>query len=342
MPPRAGFYKANSIIYFKGDPSDKVFILNSGKVSLNYEDVETGQEIHDLVKVGEFFGVKSALGRYGREETALVLTDCQVVAFSGDEFEQLVVKNIPLVLKMLKVFSNQLRRIQKQVQTLLGAEEHVNNEKGLFSIGEYYLKNKAYSQATYAFKRYLVYFPSGAMANQALKNIEVAEAYLSRYGQGRGPDATAPAKAAGAPARTAAPLKPAASTGASDAEQRYYRAVSLISQEKYEDALKEFKKLVSEISDEEYLSKSQYEMGRCLFYLKQYDKAIGLFTQWVSKYPKHPDLKDALYFVGTSYYNMSDKVKAAAIFKKVLTMTPESDQVYQKTRKLLKQIEGAK
>ncbi len=342
MPPKAGFYKANSIIYFKGDPGDKVFILNSGKISLNYEDIETGQEIHDLVKVGEFFGVKSALGRYGREETALVLADCQVVAFSGDEFELLVIKNIPLILKMLKVFSNQLRRIQKQVQTLLGAEEHVNNEKGLFSIGDYYLRNKAYSQATYAFKRYLVYFPSGSMANQALKNIEVSEAYLSRYGQGKGPDAGAAAAPAKTEARPSeAPLKPVAATGASDAEQRYYRAVSLISQEKYEDALKEFKNLVSEISDEEYLSKSQYEMGRCLFYLKQYDKAIGLFTQWVQKYPKHPDLKDALYFVGTSYYNMSDKVKAGAIFKKVLSMTPESDQIYQKTRKLLKQIEGA-
>jgi TolA-binding protein len=335
VPPKAAFYKANSIIYFKGDEGDKVFILNSGKVSLTYDDIETGQEVRDLVKVGEFFGVKSALGRFRREETALVLADCQVVAFSADEFEQLVIKNIPLILKMLKVFSNQLRRIQSQVQTLLGAEEHINAEKGLFSIGEYYLRNKAYSQATYAFKRYLVYYPSGALANQALKNIEVAEAYLSRYGAGKGPDA-------GAAKPDARPEpQPAVRAQASDAEQRYYRAVSLISQEKYEDALKEFKALIAEGPDEEYLSKSQYESGRCLFYLKQYDKAINLFTQWVQRYPKHPDLKDALYFVGTSYYNLNDKTKAAGIFKKLLTMTPESESIYQKTRKLLKQIEGA-
>ena len=55
---------------------------------------------------------------------------------------------------------------------------------------------------------------------------------------------------------------------------------------------------------------------------------------------KLPDLRDALYFVGTSYYNMNDKTKAAGIFKKILTMTPESESIYQKTRKLLKQIEG--
>jgi CRP-like cAMP-binding protein len=342
VSPKAAFYKANSVIYFKGDESDKVFILNSGRVSLNYEDIETGQEIRDLVKVGEFFGVKSAFGRYGREETAIVLADCQVVAFSSDEFEGLVVKNIPLVLKMLKVFSNQLRRIQKQVQILLGAEEHVNAERGFFSIGDYYLKNKVYSQAMYAFKRYLVYHPSGAMANQALKNIEIAETYLQKYGQGKGPDTVETKPSANQEKVEQEAVKPVATAASSDSEQRYYKAVSFISQEKYEEALKVLKELVSQTADGEYLAKSQYEMGRCLFFLKQFDKAITLFTGWISKYPKHPDLKDALYFVGTSYFNINDKPKAGAILKKILTMAPESEAVYQKAKKLLKQIEGTK
>ncbi|HEQ72165.1 MAG TPA: cyclic nucleotide-binding domain-containing protein [Spirochaetia bacterium] len=338
MSPKAVFYKANSVIYFKGDESDKVFILNSGRLSLNYEDIETGQEIHDLVKVGEFFGVKSALGRYRREETAIVLTDCQVVAFSAEEFEQLVLKNIPLIVKMLKVFSNQLRRIQKQVQTLLGAEEHANEEKGLFSIGEYYLRHNTYSQAIYAFKRYLVYYPSGPNAKEALKNIEVAEAALQKYGPGKGPTAPPPGPAAGAGQPVS---KPQAAQAVSGSEQRYYRAVSLISQEKYEEALKVLTSIANETADEEYRSKAQYESGRCLFYLKQYDKAINLFTGWIQKYPKHPDMRDALYFVGTAYYNMKDRTKAAAILKKILSMTPESETLYQKARKLLKQIEGA-
>ena len=341
MSPKTAFYKANSIIYFKGDESDKVFILNSGRVSLNYEDIETGKEIHDLVKVGEFFGVKSALGRYRREETALVLTDCQVVTFTVDEFEQLVVKNIPLILKMLKVFSNQLRRIQKQVQNLLGAEEHTDAEKGLFSIGEYYLKNNVYSQAIYAFKRYLVYYPSGALANEALKKIELAESYLQKYGQGKGPGPGEGRPLASFKPATL-PSKPEGSGAPSETEQRYYRAVSLISQEKYEDAFKLFKSIINETTDEEYIAKSQYEMGRCLFFLKQYEKAVNLFTSWIQKYPKHPDLKDALYFVASSYYALNDKTKATALCKKILSITPESESVYQKARKLLKQLEGAK
>ncbi|HYW85793.1 MAG TPA: cyclic nucleotide-binding domain-containing protein, partial [Spirochaetia bacterium] len=81
MSPKAVQYRANSIIYFKGDQSERIFLLNSGKVSLSYIDIETGQEVRDLIKVGEFFGVKSALGRYIREETAVVLQDAAAMVF---------------------------------------------------------------------------------------------------------------------------------------------------------------------------------------------------------------------------------------------------------------------
>jgi len=336
VSPKSVFYKANSIIYFHGDMGDKVFILDSGKVSLNYEDIETGQEIHDLIKTGEFFGVKSSLGRFNREETAVVLADSTVVAFSVPEFEQLVIKNSRVVLKMLKVFSNQLRRIQKQVQNLIYAEEHINPEKGLFSIGEYYLNIKAYGQAIYAFKRYLVYYPSGASSSEAIKNIETAESYLQKYGHGQGPDLSPPAQ------QPIDSEKPQKTKELSDIAQSYYKAVSLISQEKYDDAYNEFKAIVNSSDDDEYISKSQYEMGRCLFYMNKYDNCIRLFTTWIQKYPKHPDLKDALFFIANSHETMANKDKAMSIYKKVLALTPESESLYQKARKALRKLEGEK
>ena len=93
MSPKAVQYRANSIIYFKGDQSDRIFLLNSGKVSLSSVDIETGQEVRDMIKMGEFFGVKSALGRYMREETAIVMQDAAVMVFSVPEFEQVASKN---------------------------------------------------------------------------------------------------------------------------------------------------------------------------------------------------------------------------------------------------------
>ena len=343
MSPKAVQYRANSIIYFKGDQSDRIFLLNAGKVSLSYVDIETGQEVRDLIKMGEFFGVKSALGRYMREETAIVLQDSAVMVFSIPEFEQVASKNTRIITKMLTVFSNQLRRIHRQVQNLMVSDEQVNPETGLYKIGEYYLKNKRYGQALYAFKRYLVYYPTGSYATEVTSKIVQAEEYLSRYGSGAAASAApgpAPSAASAAPRAAAAPA--AASGETSELAQQYYNAVSLVSQEKYLEAFKAFKKMLDGGPDPEYTAKAEFEMAKCLFYLKQYDNCIKSFTAIAQKFPKHPELKDALFFVGRSYEEKGDKAKAGGLFKKIISMGPEDDAVVRKVRKALRALEGEK
>ncbi len=334
--PKPIQYRANSVIYFKGDMSDKIFILNSGKVSLNYTDFETGQEVHDLIKMGEFFGVKSALGRYPREETAVVLQDAGVMAFSVPEFESLAAKNTRIITKMMKVFSNQLRHIHRQVQNLLVSDAQVNPETGLFKIGEYYLKNKRYGQALHAYKRYLVYYPSGAYAADVTRKVVTAEEYLSKYGAGQGPAAPAPAARGPGGARAEGG---SSGGGLSDVAQQFYNAVSLVSQEKYQEAFKEFKKIIEAGGDPEYVTKAEFEMAKCLFYLKQYDATIKTFTAIVQKFPKHPDLKDALFHIGRSYEEKGDQAKAGGLYKKILTLAPEDDAVVRRARKALKALE---
>lgn len=333
MSPKAIIYKKNSVIFFKNDVSDRIFILNSGKVSLNYTDIETGQEIHDLIKTGEFFGVKSALGRYPREETAMVLEDSKVISFSVPEFEQLSAQNTRIIMKMLKVFSNQLRRIHKQVQNLIFSEEQIKPETGLYRIGEYYLKNKRYAQALYAFKQYLTYYPSGRYATEVTRKIETAEEYLQTYGQGKGPS-----EAAGGSQEI---QRPEGGRELSDVAKMYYNAVSLVSQQKYAEGFTEFKKIAASGGDDEYVSKAQYEMGRCLYYLKQYDVCIQSFTMLIQKYPTHPDLNEALYFVGLCYQEKHDLDKAKGFYSKILTRVKEADPLFRKVKKALREIQEA-
>ena len=348
MSPKAVQYRANSIIYFKGDQSDRIFLLNSGKVNLSYVDIETGQEVRDLIKMGEFFGVKSALGRYPREENALVLQDSAVMVFSVPEFEQLAAKNTRIITKMLKVFSNQLRRIHRQVQNLMVSNEQVNPETGLYQIGEYYMKNKRYGQALYAYKRYLVYYPSGSYATDVANKVGQAEEYLSKYGSGAPAPGPAPGMAPSAPRGMPSPApapgpSPAAAVGGaqSDVAQGYYNAVSLVSQEKYMEAYKAFKKMLEGGVDAEYAAKAEFEMAKCLFYLKQFDNCIKSFSAIVQKFPKHPEMKDALFFVARSYEEKGDKPKALGLYKKIISMGTEDDPVVRKVKKALRALEGA-
>ncbi len=332
--PKALQYRASSVIYFQGDVADKIYILQSGKVSLNYTDIENGQEVHDIVQPGEFFGVKSALGRYPREENALVLQDTASVMFSVPEFEQMAMTNIRIVMKMLKVFSNQLRRIHKQVSNLLEKEEQVNPEIGLFKVGEYYLKNRQYAQAKYIFARYLTYYPAGKMAAQAAKFVESAEGSLSRYGDGKGP----------APISNSAPAsvpKPERGRELSAVAKSYYDAVSLFSQDKYPQALAGFKQIVDANEDPEYVAKSVYEIGRCLHFAGKHEDCIKHYTSMITSYPKHPDLGDALFFMAQSYEKKGEKERALTFYKKILAMsTDEDDVVHMKAKKALKALEA--
>ena len=325
--PKPLQYKAGSVIYFHGDPADKVFILQSGKVNLTYQDIETGQDVHDLVQPGEFFGVKSALGRYPREENSMAIQDTVIMAFTVPEFEALAMANTRIIMKMLKVFSNQLRKIHKQVSSLMAKEDQQNPEAGLFNVGEFYLKNKNFSQARYVFSRYLTYYPSGRNAPQATNYLQQAEVAVAKGGGA--PIAAAPAAAA--PASEQQDLSAKA----------YYDAVSLISQQKYQQAYLAFKKIADANEDPEYAAKSNFEIGRCLFLLNKFDDCIRYYTMMITKYPRHPDLADALFYMGQSYERNNRKDQAQTFYKKILSMPgSEEDGIKVKAKRALKALEG--
>jgi CRP-like cAMP-binding protein len=334
--PKPLQYRSGSVIYFQGDVADKIFIVQSGKVNLTYQDTDTGEDAHDLVQPGEFFGVKSALGRYPREENAIAIQDAAIMAFTVPEFEALAQANTRIIIKMLKVFSNQLRRIHHQVSNLLEKTQDISPEMGLYNVGEYYLKNKRFAQAKYVFSRYLTYYPSGHNAAQAAKNLEISETQAGIMPQS--------ASRAAPPLPFSAPSpNPFAGqkSGGGDTAKAYYDAVSMISQEKYQQAYVSFKKIVDGDEDPEYTAKSSYELGRCLFLLNKYDDCIKYFTSMITKYPRHPDLGNALYFMGQSYEKLGRKDQASTFYKKILTMTTdEDDAINIKAKRALKALAG--
>ena len=328
-------FKANSVIYFAGDVSDKIYILKSGRVSLNSTDIETGQEIHDYIQTGEFFGVKSALGKYPREENAVVLSDTAVLLFTVPEFEAVVSQNTRIIMKMLKVFSTQLRRMHAKVSSLLAQDDHVDPEAGLFNIGQYYLGRKRYEQAVYAFRRYLTYYPSGRFHAKANEFAQKAEQFAQQYGSGKGPNIQ------GIESASPQAAKPAAGKQLSEAAQEFYAAVSTFSQQNYADALRSFKTLVETSEDEEYRIKSLFEMGRCFFSLEQYDACIKHFTGLIQRYPKIPELPDALYYVGQSYQEKGDAGRAESFYQKIVSMPGAGEALLRKVRRAQKSLEAA-
>lgn len=187
MASRIVNYPSNAIIYFNGDKANSVYLIKEGQVMLEYVDIETGSQVQDIINTGEFFGVKSGLIRFPREEDARVIKKSQVIEFSTDEFEQLIIKNTNIILKMLKSFSNQLRRVGKQMQKLITNKAETDAASGLFQIGDYYYKTKKYTKALTVYTRFLTCYAEHPLSAYAKQRItEVKEAF-NNFGDGGGP-----------------------------------------------------------------------------------------------------------------------------------------------------------
>jgi TolA-binding protein len=355
-------YRNGAVIYFQGDIADKIYILQKGSVRVAYQNIETGSDEYEILQPGEVFGVKSALGRYNREENAIAIQDSMIMAMSVGEFEQFAMANTRIVMKMLKVFSNQLRRVHWQVTSLMVKEDHPNPEPGLFKIGEYYLKNKRYAQARYVFSRYLTYYPSGANAAAATEGLEAAEAALPpeaspRSSAGTGfvvgsggsfavgtPDSVSSAKGPqrGAEKKSLGLGKASAGSpsGHFDPAQAYNKAVTFISQDKYQEAYTVLRAIIDSGADREYTAKSSFDLGRCLFFMGKFNECIEHLSRVISSYPKYPELGGGLFFLGQAYEKTGRREQAAAFYKKILNLIPNPEnEVRAKAEQALKGME---
>jgi CRP-like cAMP-binding protein len=336
--PKPLQYKSGSLIYCRGEEADKIFILQSGKISLVLTDIETGADVRNPLQPGEFFGVKSALGRFPREENAIALANSTIMAFSVSEFETLVMSNTRIILKMLKVFSNQMRKTHAQIASLTETNE-MKPDEGLFAIGEKYLKNRNFAHAKYIFNRYLAHYPTGKKAEQAEKNLKLAESGTagSSIGKKQKEKHKEPENEKSSMVEDPPPPSPAKE---SDATNAYYEAVNLISQQKYQEAHRIFNQIMSANEDPEWVEKSAYEVGHCLFLLKKYDECIKYYTKFLNQYKEYPDARDVMFYIGQACEKADDKIQAIDWYKKIITVSGEEKDT-ERTRavKALKALE---
>ena len=157
--PKVITYKKGSIVYFEGDKDDRIFILQKGCIALSASDPETQAPSVSQVKQGEFFGVKSAFGRFPREETASAGTDCIVVALTIQEFEANFSSNKQIIMKMLKVFSSQLRQIHKKIENILQSSSE-NQVTGMFSVAKAFYEDEKYVSCFDVCMKFIQRFPN--------------------------------------------------------------------------------------------------------------------------------------------------------------------------------------
>jgi TolA-binding protein len=257
------------------------------------------------------------LGNYPQDETAMAITDCAVVHFTVPEFEKLAAGNSRIIMKMLQVFSTQLRRIHHQVQSQLAESEAVSPEAGLFAVGEYYLNDGQYPQAGYAFKRYLNHWPRGIYAPQATLKAREAEA---------------------AEVESPEEVSEEHDSIADYSALSFTEINNLFKRGRFKDALKGFLSIIRDGRDQEHLAYAELRVGCCLYHVEQYGEATKHLAQVIRKYPKHPNLAEAVYYMGLSHRSLGEKDKAVGFLKKAGAMAPEGGSLYRTIVKTIREL----
>lgn len=180
--PKVIQYTKGSIAYFEGDQDDRIFILQKGLIILTSIDQETGHSSTEQVKPGEFFGVKSALGHFPREETATILAESTVVCLSIQEFEKLFSENKQLIMKMLRVFSNQLRQIHKKTESILNNKPEAQ-DTGMYNVAKCFYEEEEYKSCFDVCEKLLKCYPRSTHITEVANLYKQSKLFFEKIGR---------------------------------------------------------------------------------------------------------------------------------------------------------------
>ncbi len=304
--PKAINYKSNSVVYFSGDFDGRVFLLNTGNIALTSINIETGAQVTEYIKTGEFFGVKSALGNYPREESAMVLTDSVVYSFTTQEFEAFAQSNTRIILQMIKVFSRQLRTVHKQLASLLDSQEETNPEEGLFTVMNTFYNSKHYKAAFEVAQRYKAAYPNGKYSQEVASIITATGPGFNN------------ANSEDAGAAFGGSATPEADSGS--AQVSFNMANDMFAKGEYEAAYDTYHSIIESGVSGQILEEAYIGAGRSLYVQKEFVRCLQLLTGFISQNPKSLKIAEALVYLGLCYQNMDRPDKAISFYDKALLL----------------------
>jgi len=324
--PKAITYQSNSVVYFAGDVDERVFLLQTGSIALTSVDIETGDQVTNYIKEGEFFGVKSALGGFPREDNAIVLANSVCLAFQTQEFENFAQSNPRIILQMIKVFSKQLRSIHKKLASMLDIKEDINPEDGLFSVVTAFYNSQHYAAANQVCIRYLQNYPQGKYKQDIVSIVQMSQGMQGHsFGANMNEKIdqkiinTSPQTAMSQSQQIANVPNAVSETPQGNYQSNYSKGCELFKTGNPAEAYKEFQAVI-DIPDcpLDILEDSYIKSGRCLFDMGDYVKALQVLTAFIGKCPKSARIAEALVYLGLCYERMNRKDKAAAFYEKAL------------------------
>ena len=111
-------YKKGEMIFFEGELSDKLYVINSGKVKIFKYTKEGKEQILYIVSSGDFLGDLSLLKKDEFKFNAEALEDVNICELTKDDFDKAVKQSPEIALKILEVLYERIAKLENLVQSL--------------------------------------------------------------------------------------------------------------------------------------------------------------------------------------------------------------------------------
>lgn len=328
--PEVRQFKKGSILYFDGEvKTSYAYLLKKGVLSRTKLSVETGKPERSRLQIGEFFGIKASLGVARRDETITVHDDAVVLQFSPQEFYAVMQRNVNIMFKTLRAFSNELRNIHHSIEkSLYNAENDSfgSTADGLFSVGDYYFNKRDYQQSRYAFDKFIDHHPQHKKVAKAQENIKFINDVLKTSEENSG--------SAGASSSSGSEAKDYSfelgesreflkeMSGDSELYTHFNYFIEGYSKGDFKYAAQALKKAseMAQGDDVEELVKEKIHIGkiRVLYYLGKYENAIKAGKVYLKEMPESRYTQDALLVLALSYKKLDKDDMKTTILKKVI------------------------
>ncbi len=111
-------YKKGQIIFFEGDVSDKLYVINKGKIKIFKYTREGKEQILYILSEGDFVGDLSLLKKDEFKFNAESLEDSNICVLTKDDFDGMIKENPEIALEILQVVYDRIVKLENLIQSL--------------------------------------------------------------------------------------------------------------------------------------------------------------------------------------------------------------------------------
>jgi CRP/FNR family cyclic AMP-dependent transcriptional regulator len=110
--------EAGEVLFREGEPGDTMYVVQSGSVRIT-KSAKGDEKMLAILGPGEFFGEMAILNAKPRNATAVVMEPARVLVLGARTFEQMVVSNTEIAVRMIKKLARRLDSANELIEVLM-------------------------------------------------------------------------------------------------------------------------------------------------------------------------------------------------------------------------------